>query len=127
MGKPITTIAGGICFAFPDVCNTPIGVASVPIPYPNVGQLNSTADASATVFVDGKNVVTDNSNIPTTTGDEAGSLSPTKGKVEFSTASTSVFCDDGKAIVRMFDTTTQNNGNAVGVVLGGVPTVLVGG
>ena len=126
MGKPITTAAGGICFAFPDVCNTPIGVGTVPIPYPNVGQLSEAESVSDTVNAGGNPVVRDNSNIPTTTGDEAGSASPTTGKVEFASASKTVFCDDGKAIVRMFDTTKQNNGNAVGVVLGGVPTVMVG-
>jgi hypothetical protein len=33
----------------------------------------------------------------------------------------------GKAVVRMLDPTKQNDGNADGVVLGGVPNVLVGG
>jgi hypothetical protein len=34
---------------------------------------------------------------------------------------------NGKGIVRLGDSTTQNNQNAVGTVLGGLPTVLVGG
>ena len=126
MGKPVSTSAGGICFAFPDVCNTPIGVGTVPVPYPNVGQLSDAQSVSDTVRAAGNPVIRDNSNIPTTTGDEAGSASPTKGKVEFAKASQTVFCDSGKAVVRMFDTTKQNNGNAVGIVLGGVPTVMVG-
>lgn len=126
MGRPITTTAGGVCFAFPDVCNTPVGAVTAPIPYPNVGQLSDAQSVSGTVFVNGNPVVLKGSNIPTTTGDEAGTASPTKGKVEFAKASQTVFCD-GEGTVRMFDTTQQNNGNAVGVVLGGVPTVLVGG
>ncbi|MDB4516899.1 DUF4150 domain-containing protein [Crocinitomicaceae bacterium] len=127
MGKPITVKDTGVCFAFPDVCNTPSPSGSTPIPYPNVGQLSDAQGESGTVFVMRKPIIHSESNIPTTIGDEAGSASPTKGKVEFATASKTVFCDDGKGVVRMFDTTTQNNGNAVGVVLGGVPTVLVGG
>ena len=127
MGKPITTNAGGICFAFPDVCLTPSGVSPVLIPYPNDGQLNEAEGVSGTVFVNGNSVVVKDSHIPTTTGDEAGTDHlTTTGKVEFASASQTVLCDDGKGIVRMFDTTQQNDGNAVGVVLGGVPTVLVG-
>jgi hypothetical protein len=33
---------------------------------------------------------------------------------------------NGKGIVRMLDQTSQNNGNAVGQVMIGFPTVLVG-
>ena len=65
-----------------------------------------------------------------TTGDEAGSLGGvtsggTKGAVAFTSSSTTVKVND-KGVVRMFDSTSQNNDNAVGVVLGGVATVLVG-
>jgi hypothetical protein len=128
MGQPITTKSTGICFAFPDVCLTPAppSPSPVPIPYPNIGQLQSVQSEAGTVLVGGNPVVTSNSEIPTTTGDEAGSASPTKGKVQFVTFSQSVFAE-GHNVVRMFDTTTQNGGNAVGQVLGGVPNVLVGG
>jgi hypothetical protein len=34
---------------------------------------------------------------------------------------------NGNAVVRLGDPTDQNNGNAVGKVLGGFPKVLVGG
>ena len=133
---PITTTAGGICFAFPDVCLTP-PAPPVPIPYPNIGQLSdatSVSDSTGTgqVTVGGKPVVLANtSTIPSTVGDEAGSgggvmSGSTKGAVEFTRGSATVTIH-GKAVVRMFDPTEQNNGNAVGVVLGGVPNVLVGG
>ena len=126
MGFPITTNGAGICFAFPDVCNTPVGPATVPIPYPNIGQLSDATGTAASVKVGGDDVVTTASEIPTTTGDEAGSASPTKGKVEFTNGSGSVNAE-GQPVVRMLDPTTQNGGNAVGTVLGGDPTVLVGG
>ena len=127
MGRPITTKSKGICFAFPDVCKTPSPPGSpIPIPYPNIGQLSDCSPVAETVKVGGNPVVHVDSVIATTTGDEAGSAQPPKGKATFTSGSSSVFAE-GKAVVRMFDPTEQNNGNAVGIVLGGVPTVLVGG
>lgn len=133
MGQPITTKGPGICFAFPDVCLTPAppSPSPVPIPYPNVGMLSDASGTESNITVGGQEVVTSASQISPTTGDEAGSSGGvtsgvTKGKVEFVTFSQTVKAN-GNNVVRMFDTTTQNNGNAVGTVLGGNPTVLVGG
>lgn len=131
MGAPITTTEGGICFTFPDVCLTPAPPGPpVPLPYPNIGQLSDATGTASSVLVNGKPVVTSNSSIPTTSGDEAGSVGgvtsgTTKGKVEFISFSASVLAEDGN-VVRLGDTTRQNNGNAVGTVLGGNPSVLVG-
>lgn len=133
MGKPIATKkAGGICFAFPDVCKTPPPAPGVPVPYPNIGQMSDADPVTTTVKAVGNWIIIENSVIPTTTGDEAGTggavklgAGPIKGKVVFKSYSGTVKAD-GKFIVRMFDSTEQNNGNAVGQVLGGEPTVLVG-
>lgn len=131
MGLPIATTGGGICFAFPDVCNTPAGPAMVPVPYPNIGQLSDAEGVSTTVKVAGNFVLLKGSNIRKTTGDEAGSGGgvasgpPPGGKVEFTSASNSVKVN-GDFVVRMTDSTKQNNGNAIGVVLGGVSSVLCG-
>ena len=136
MGNPIATQTTGFtCFAFPDVCKTQVGPAQVPIPYPNIGNLGDAEATSEDDFAGGKPVVVKSSIIPDqkTTGDEAGNLGAVKstppnsikGKIEFTSASGSVFVN-GKGIVRMFDTTEQNNGNAVGRVLGGLTTVFVG-
>lgn len=136
MGKPITTATGGICFAFPDVCftppTTPASPSGIPIPYPNIGQLSDIEDSSNNVNAAGTAVVHVDSTIADqkTTGDEAGSLGGvtsggTKGAVAFTSSSTTVKVN-GKGVVRMFDSTTQNNENAVGIVLGGAATVLVG-
>lgn len=126
MGNPIATNNPDfICFAFPDVCDTQVGSNIVPIPYPNVGNLGEADNVSTNVYVEGDAVILKNSQIPTTTGDEPGIPDKTKGKVEFSSASKSVFVNN-QPVVRMFDSTTQNNGNAAGSVLSGVPTVLVG-
>ncbi|MGL5839622.1 MAG: PAAR-like domain-containing protein, partial [Sphingorhabdus sp.] len=117
---------------FPNVCLTPAPPGPpVPIPYPSIGQLNTTQSFSTDVNAGQFGVVTVTSNIPTTTGDAAGTVggvtSGTFGqKVEFTKGSATVFAN-GNAIVRLGDPTKQNNGNAVGTVLGGFPTVLVGG
>lgn len=138
-GLPIaTTKAGGICFAFPDVCNTPAPPGPpVPVPYPNIGQLQEavqTSDGSVKpgpVRVGGEHVILQASRIPTTTGDEAGSAGGVqsgviKGPVTFEGGSGTVRIH-GEAVVRLGDPTSQNDGNARGTVLGGVPNVLVGG
>ena len=130
MGMPITTTAGGVCFAFPDVCNTPVGAIMVTVPYPNIGQLSDAINVSTTVKVKGNFVVLQESEIPLTSGDEAGSgggvtSGTIKGKVKFTSYSSKVKINR-KFPVRMTDTTTQNKGNANGVVLGGEPTVLCG-
>jgi hypothetical protein len=138
MGFPITTTQPGFtCFAFPDVCKTPAPPGSpIPIPYPNIGQLSDATGVSdngskGKVEVGGYYVLLNDSEIPQTTGDEAGSVGGvrsgvTRGKVTFTQGSASVKIY-GQSVVRMSDPTEQNNGNAVGQVIGGVPNVLVGG
>lgn len=133
MGTPITTIAGGICFAFPDVCWTPVPIiVEVPIPYPNIGELSQASPTFSDVLVKGSAIVHEDSEISTTTGDEAGANGGVANgrqitkEVKFTSYSSSVLVH-GKKVVRMFDATTQNKENAVGIVLGGEPSVLVGG
>ena len=138
MGKPITTDSGGVCFAFPNVCLTQIGPATVPIPYPSIGQLANAQDTASSVKAGGSKVVTTASYIESTNGDEpalptGGVTSGNRGgPVIFQQGSSSVNAE-GNPVVRMFDTTGQNTDagratpNATGTVLGGFPTVLVGG
>jgi hypothetical protein len=126
MAQPIT-VTDGICFAFPDICQTPSPSGTVPIPYPNIAQLSSVSDSASSVNAGGKPVVTEASSISTSSGDEAGAGGPgPKGKCTFTTSSKTVKAN-GKGIVRLGDSTSQNGGNAVGTVLGGLATVLVGG
>jgi uncharacterized Zn-binding protein involved in type VI secretion len=130
MPQPVA-IVQGIAFAFPDVCNTPAPPGPpVPIPYPNIAQLaDATPNSSsggAQVFANGKAIVLGNSEVPTSSGDEAGSASPTKGKCTFTTKSSTVLIN-GQGVVRFGDTTSQNGGNAVGSVLSAPSTVLAGG
>ena len=129
MGKPITTKSGGICFAFPNVCLTQVGPATVPIPYPSIGQLSDTTGTASDVKAGGSEVVIKTSSISSTTGDSAGQSGvksgTVSGPVSFKSSSNSVLAN-GQGVVRMFDQTEQNGTNAVGVVLGGFPQVLVG-
>ncbi|WP_108259642.1 DUF4150 domain-containing protein [Mangrovicoccus ximenensis] len=131
MGQPIT-VTEGLCMAFPDVLLTPVPASPpVPLPYVNLADLGGAVDTATTVSAGGKPVVLQSSRIPTSSGGEPG----TSGGVSsgtfnmactFTTASATVFAN-GQPVVRMGDTTSQNDGNAVGTVLGGLPTVLVGG
>jgi len=130
MPQPVA-IVQGMAFAFPDVCNTPTPGGPVPIPYPNIAQLaDATPNSSsggAQVFANGKAIVLGNSEIPTSSGDEAGTGGPgPMGKCTFTTKSGTVLIN-GQGVVRFGDTTSQNGGNAVGSVLSAPSTVLAGG
>jgi len=97
---PASSTEKGQCVAFPDVCKTPAGPVVVPVPYPNMAQLNQTKmpTASQTVFLVGKNAVTENSEITMSSGDEAGSIGGVisgtiKGPCKFKLGSSVVFIE----------------------------------
>ena len=116
MGQPIATKTSGfICFAFPDICPTQIGPATVPIPYPNIGDLGNAEQTSQAdnVFINGEPIILNDSLIRQTIGDDAGVPGKTKGSVKFTSFSENVRVND-KGIVRMFDSTSQNNGCGMG-------------
>ncbi|NBU42197.1 MAG: DUF4150 domain-containing protein [Planctomycetia bacterium] len=71
---PLSTNEEGACLAFPDVCDTPAGDEVVPVPYANSAVLEQAdmTTVSATVFIVGKNAVTENTEIVMSGGDEAG-------------------------------------------------------
>lgn len=130
MGSPIARTEG-VCMAFPDVCNTPAGTAMVPVPYPNIAQLADATGVASTVTAGGKPVIVKSSEIPTSSGDEAGSgggvgSGTIGGPCRFTSASGTVLAE-GEPVVRQLDPTSQNDGNAQGQVMVGLPTVLVGG
>jgi hypothetical protein len=84
----LTTKAGGMTQAFPNVCKVPAPPAPpIPTPFPSIGQC-ANADASTCttkVRVQNKAVLTIASEIPMTQGDEPGTLgglvSGTRGDV----------------------------------------------
>lgn len=131
MSLPIT-VTDGTAFAFPNVCLTPTPNGDVPIPYPSIADLSGADGASEDVTVGGKGVIlSGESTVSSTSGDEAGSSGgvtsgSNSGACEFPQGSSSVEIN-GHPVVRMGDPTEQNDGNAMGTVLAGDASVLVGG
>lgn len=121
------TSAGGMCFAFPDVCLTPAppSPSPVPIPYPNMG-----IEPTDTQFV--TNVLmtcTPSHNMSTkpimSQGDNAGvamgvASGTVMGQVRTVTAAFTVLVG-GMPLTRLTSATIQNSTNAPGVKL--VPSV----
>lgn len=71
---PASTTAGGMA-ALPgplDFCITPAAPSPVPMPYPNIAQLTQAKNTTTKVKFGGKPVVTKNSNISRSSGDEPG-------------------------------------------------------
>ena len=136
MAKPIA-VAKGIAFAFPDVCQVPVGTGMVPVPFPNIAQLSDakpvTDEPDKELKVGGDYVLIKTSIVDVSTGDEAGSGGglksgqPQAGPCEITQASETVVYGPNKdGVVRFMDTTDQNDKNAVGFILSAVPTVMVG-
>ncbi len=72
---PIATAGGGQCTAFPDTCKTPAPPGPpVPTPYPNMAMLAQVNRATCAMKVTILNqpIVTMNSMVMMTSGDEAG-------------------------------------------------------
>lgn len=62
-----------VVFTFPDVCKTPIGSSTVPVPYPVTGKLTDTMNASPNVFANGHPLfLHKKSKVRKTLGDQAG-------------------------------------------------------
>lgn len=130
MARPVT-VKNGTCFAFPDVLLTPAPPGpDVPIPYPNIAQLSAADGASPDVNAGGDPVVLEDSEIANSSGGEAGVSGGVTNRAHLSKCTFTSFSSsvkaNGKGLVRQFDTTLQNDGNANGQVLAGVATVLVG-
>lgn len=134
MGKPVA-VAKNIAFAFPNICNTTIPPAGpVPLPYPNIAQLADAkplSDSNGDLLVKGTKVLVEDSEVDSSSGDEAAdpnsgvSSGKRSGACSMSQYSQSVLYH-GKGIVRFGDRTSQNSGNAVGMVLSAEPSVLIG-
>jgi hypothetical protein len=113
---PASTKKGGMAFAMPDVCKTSVGPSVVPIPYPNIAQLSGADRTVDKVLIENKEVVVEDSKIPSSSGDEAGTLkgvtsSTTRGEARFKQYSSKVYAK-GKKIVHHTATTSHNGSNA---------------
>lgn len=134
MAKPVA-LKKDTAFAFPNICYTTIPSAGpVPVPYPSIAQLadaSPVSDTSKELLVKGTHVLVEDSEVDSTSGDEpadpeSGVISQKKGKIAtFSGASQSVFYN-GKGILRFGDQSSQNDGNANGLILSAEPSVMIG-
>jgi hypothetical protein len=113
---PVATMAGGMCFGFPDVCKTLVGPATVPLPYPNIGQLPVGAQTTVKVLVENMPAYTQGSKLPMSNGDEAGALGGVvsgmvMGEIAFRTTSSKVSFQ-GQKVVVLTAMTAHNGSNA---------------
>ncbi|MBW2525597.1 MAG: DUF4150 domain-containing protein [Deltaproteobacteria bacterium] len=132
MGKPAATKGGGKCTSTPDVCHVPAppppaGPGGVPSTFLNVGTCNSTDKATTKVLFKKKGVCVENSEIPSSRGDEAGcsNLPTPKGlmstknmaKVVFKSHSSKVKAE-GKGVVTHMATTAHNGSGNMNAPVG---------
>ena len=108
--------AGGMGLSGSDVCKTP--PMGTPIAYSNQAQLSNAIPNVPNMFISGGNAHNGNTEVPTTTGDEAGSqLGVASGTVSSKSknikGSMKVFIQ-GSFVTRLTDTTVPNSQNTVG-------------
>jgi len=113
---PVSTKAGGNCFAFPDVCLVPGPTGPVPTPFPNTAECRDAEATVDAVLVQGKEVIVESSKIPMSTGDEPGSAGGVvsgvfRGPAKFKTASSKIYAK-GKKVVLHTAITGHNGDNA---------------
>lgn len=114
---PASTNGGGQCVAsVPDVCKTPTPGGPVPIPYPNIGMATQAIKTSTKVKFAGRPVLHKMSEMPMSTGDEAGTAggvvsSMNMNKVIYQKGSSKVRIE-GKDCEHLSAPTGQNGMNA---------------
>jgi hypothetical protein len=116
---PASTKGGGQCFAFPDVCKVPAPPAPpIPTPFPNIAMLADASGGTCTskVKILNKAVLHKGSEIPSSKGDEAGTLkglmsSVNMDKATYKAGSPNVKVE-GNDIVTHLKSTGQNGSNA---------------
>lgn len=115
---PASNRGAGMNLCFPDVCNTPVGPATVPIPYPNIAMNAQALGFSPTVKVSMMNALNLGSSIPMTNGDQAGVAHSTiMGQAKYTMGHPMVFIDKQPAICLLCPTTGNNNNAPLGAVL----------
>ena len=119
--------AVGMNLGFPDVCNTPLGVATAPIPYPNIALHMQAAPFALTVYMSMVNALNVGSQLVMTSGDEAGVAHPTiKGPGRFTLGNPVVFVEMLPAVNLTCPTSGNNMNNPLGAtVMAAVTTVFL--
>jgi hypothetical protein len=115
MGMPAASKKGGATAGGPNVCKTP-PTPPVPVPYPTLGKVAGTDKAISKVVISNKETVVENSKIPSSKGDEAGTLkglvSSTRGdSIQYKKYSSKVY-SKGKKMVFHTATVAGNSSNS---------------
>ena len=114
---PASSKAGGKCLGVPDVCQVPAPPAPpIPTPFPNQADVANATKTSTKVMFENKDAVVETSEIPSSMGDEAGSVGGVVSgtvaqKVVFRKGSSRVLAE-GKGIVHLTGMTAHNGANA---------------
>lgn len=112
--RPADNQAAGGHFAFPDVCPTQVGPATVPMPYPNTSLNATSAPSSPNVLLTGAPALNLGSKRPMTMGDSAA-LPGTSMKAETCTVGSPNVFFNGLPSTGLGSPTTGNGMNCVGI------------
>lgn len=118
---PALSKENGNAMGMPDVCKTPSPGGPVPIPYPNFGMIMQATKVGKKVKIRGKPPVVEQSEIPQSTGNEAG----TAGGVVSETNRDKVIFPKGSSKVKVggkgicgFPCLTKHNGASANMPAG---------
>ena len=113
---PATTKGGGMCNAFPDVCKVPNPSGPpIPTPFPNIVQISGAKKVIKKVLIKKKPTVTEKSKVPTSKGDEVGTMkgmisNKHRSECQFKKYSSKVYAKK-KKIVHSMGLSTHNGSN----------------
>ena len=114
---PATSKANGTCLGVPDVCQVPAPPAPpIPTPFPNTAMVANATGTSTKVKIENMDVVVETSEIPSSNGDEAGTIGGVVSgtvaqKVVFKLGSSKVKAE-GKAMAFLTGVTAHNGASA---------------
>lgn len=115
---PASTRGIGMALGFPDVCNTPVGPATAPLPYPNIADHSAASGTASNVKLNMLDALTMASSIPTSSGDEAGSAHPTiKGAQRYTIGMPNILINLMPAITLACLTSHNNMNCPIGAVI----------
>ncbi len=114
----------------PDVCKTPMGPATPPVPYPVTASLGDAVLVVPSVKANGHPVlVLDQSFVPATKGDKPGVAkgvkSGTVGDICEPLEHSTTFRVGGRSVLRHFDTFWMNARNTIGIIIGQPPAASI--
>lgn len=114
---PMSSKGGGQAFGMPDVCLTPAPPGPpVPVPYPNTAMINQASKTSTKVKVCGKPACNLKTEVPRTSGDEAGLNKGVVSGMNMSKMTYKVGSDkvriEGQKAVYLTSMTAHNGANA---------------